>query len=68
MFNHPVGFVDLVCNFDLSAGATNDVAMNATAYAHRDALVRSLLPFVRHHVAKHDSSFISKATLSASLG
>jgi len=25
--------------FDLQGGATNDIAQNATAYAHRDALV-----------------------------
>lgn len=25
--------------FDLAGGAVNDIAMNATAYAHRDALV-----------------------------
>ncbi|KAG7094676.1 hypothetical protein E1B28_005496 [Marasmius oreades] len=27
--------------FDLEGGATNDIAMNATAYAHRDGLVCS---------------------------
>ena len=61
-------FVDLVRNLRPKPWGMNDVAMNATAYAHRDALVRSLLPFVRHRVAKHDSSFMSKATLSAPLG